>query len=196
MPRRGCPPSSIPLLHSMRGSSAISGTSGIRNAKFPGAAGAVKKCLACSASPRVTLIVCALPSRTIASWTARPAGISRIIRRNCAVPSTRWPLISVTTSFSFRPLFAARLLEIGQLLGYNKSASVRLQRAVRTDFRLQLLQLFLELRVILLGGTRGRRTGQGNQGNAQRRDPSTNWKISFVHFNVSFDHLDAAELKP
>src|SRR5580704_17595764 len=39
----------------------------------------------------------------------RPAGISWTMRRNCAAPSTRWPLISVTTSFSLRPALAAGL---------------------------------------------------------------------------------------
>src|SRR6267378_3009857 len=39
----------------------------------------------------------------------RPAGISWIMRRNWAAPSTRCPLISATTSFSLRPALAAGL---------------------------------------------------------------------------------------
>ena len=54
-------------------------------------------------------MVCGAPLRMIPIFTSRPAGVSRTMRENWSIPSTRWPLYCVTTSPVLMPAFSAGL---------------------------------------------------------------------------------------
>ena len=45
----------------------------------------------------------------ITIFTSRPAGVSRTMRENSSIPSTRWPLCCVMTSPVLMPAFSAGL---------------------------------------------------------------------------------------